>query len=640
MRSPKKRYRLIFTVWISKPSLRVFTQELPEVVYIAPEDFLNHTYTVKAVQTKNADGTYSVTSKNGTMLVDPNADTITYENFEQFVLYDIDSEGSATFSDYTKTLPPEQTGDIAPLTLDLADYGIDVIEYDGKVYMPLPTLNDIHAVTYNSAEYIDGNIYFTHSIDYANGVSYYDRSSLYNTVERTPAMADFTYRELCFLMDHFYGKPSLANIAPGMQKDEFDSVLDTYSEKTAAAKRLLKSTSKKDYFLGLSILSYEFFDGGHTSLIADFFAGSKVYPDSPIAQYSAKVISDPETDDENMAAMGIFLFMTKSVERMLPQNDKTLALQKYTAVKEWKDGTIKLYIQGDTAVFCFDSFVNEVVHPFKWSLDYAKEQGVKNFVVDLSTNGGGSTGVLDYMMAILTNKVNHSNVYHYTAVVTVTGNLHEEYSQIDLNLDGVFDDRDKDVVYDFNFAVLTTMTSYSCGNLMPVMCKDNGICVLGEKSGGGSCQVILPFSPESHFFSLSAPEKLVSDLGLDVDRGAPVDYELVETKTVTDESGTQETKKDYSKLYDFDLVGSLVTEFYAPNARVWGDVDGDGSITIADATAVQKYVIDLPTATSRFIADVADVNGDGRVSILDVTCIQKYIAEYTTGTGRTGQRVA
>ena len=300
----------------------------------------------------------------------------------------------------------------------------------------------------------------------------------------------------------------------------------------------------------------------------------------------------------------------------------------------------KLYIQGDTAVFCFNSFVNEVIHPFKWSLDYAKEQGVKNFVVDLSTNSGGSTSVLEYMMAILTNKVNQSNVYHFTAVITTTGNLHEEYAQVDLNLDGVFDDRDKDVVYDFNFAVLTTKTSFSCGNLMPVMCKDNGICVHGETSGGGSCALMITFSAENHLATLSSPMKLVSDLGLEVDWGAPVDYHLVGTRTVKDETGEEKEEKDYSKLYDFDLVGSLVTEFYAPNESIWGDVDGDGSITVADATAVQKYAIDLPTDTRRFNVNVADVNGDGRVSVLDVTCIQKYIAEFTTGTGKTGQRVA
>ena len=478
-------------------------------------------------------------------------------------------------------------------------------------------------------------------MEYTSGVSYYDRRSLLNSDERTPAMADFTYREMCFLVDYFYGKPSLAVIAPSLQKDKFDNVLDTYSDESRAAKRLLKSTSKKDYFFGLSILTNVFFDGGHTVLVADFYKGSEIYPDSLIAQYANKVIANAETDDENLAAMSLILFLAKSANSMMPAQDKKLALQKYTAVKEWEDVAIKLYIQGDTAVFCFDIFVNEVIHPFKWSLNYAKEQGVKNFVIDLSTNSGGSTDVLDYMMAILTNKVNRTNIHHYSAVITTTGNLHEAYAQIDLNLDGVFDDRDKDVFYDFNFAALTSAASYSCGNLMPIMCKDNCICLLGEKSGGGSCALMMTFTAESHFFSLSSPIKLVSDMGLDVDWGAPVDYNLVGTKIITNAYGQKDEVKDYSKLYDFDLVSSLVTEFYAPNKpAVWGDVDGDGSITIADATAVQRYAIDLPKGTSRFIADVADVNGDGRVSVLDVTCIQKYIAEYANGMGRTGQRVA
>lgn len=203
-------------------------------------------------------------------------------------------------------------------------------------------------------------------------------------------MADFTYREMCFLMDYFYGKPYLATIAPSMREDKFDNVLDTYSKESRAAKRLLKSTSKKDYFLGLSILSIYFIDGGHTTLMMDFSLSSLNYPNSLIGQYFNKFLNNPETDDEKMASMGIAALLTNSAEQMLPIQDKNRELKKYNAVKEWEEGAIQLYIQGDTAVFCFNSFVNEVIHPFKWSLDYAKEQGVKNFVVDLSTNSGGS----------------------------------------------------------------------------------------------------------------------------------------------------------------------------------------------------------------------------------------------------------
>lgn len=146
---------------------------------------------------------------------------------------------------------------------------------------------------------------------------------------------------------------------------------------------------------------------------------------------------------------------------------------------------------------------------------------------------------------------------------TLTGNRYDEKAQLDLNLDGVFDDRDKEVFYDFNFAVLASSSSFSSANTMPIMCKDNGVCVLGEKSKGGACAVVFPFTPESHFLSLSGPLRTVSETGLDVDKGAPVDYELVETKTITDESGEQQEKKSYSKLYDLGLVGSLVSEFYA-----------------------------------------------------------------------------
>ena len=71
---------------------------------------------------------------------------------------------------------------------------------------------------------------------------------------------------------------------------------------------------------------------------------------------------------------------------------------------------------------------------------------------------------------------------------------------------------------------------------------------------------------------------------------------------------------------------------------LWGDVNGDGKITTDDATAVQKYSIDMPV-DEIFNKDVADVNADGRVSILDVTCIQKYVAEFKEGTGNTGMPV-
>ena len=75
-----------------------------------------------------------------------------------------------------------------------------------------------------------------------------------------------------------------------------------------------------------------------------------------------------------------------------------------------------------------------------------------------------------------------------------------------------------------------------------------------------------------------------------------------------------------------------------PTGPIMGDVNGDGKVDIADATAIQYASIDLPTEGA-FNADLADVNGDGRISILDATCVQKYVAGYTKGIGNAGKVV-
>ena len=76
-----------------------------------------------------------------------------------------------------------------------------------------------------------------------------------------------------------------------------------------------------------------------------------------------------------------------------------------------------------------------------------------------------------------------------------------------------------------------------------------------------------------------------------------------------------------------------------PAKTVYGDADGDGRITITDATEIQKISVGLVQASPEQIK-ICDVNGDGRVSIQDVTLIQKYIADLGYNTYLVGQAVA
>ena len=65
---------------------------------------------------------------------------------------------------------------------------------------------------------------------------------------------------------------------------------------------------------------------------------------------------------------------------------------------------------------------------------------------------------------------------------------------------------------------------------------------------------------------------------------------------------------------------------YTPSAKI-GDVDGDGEVTVMDATLVQKYIVSLETLTDSQL-NVADVNGDGEISVLDATQIQKIVVNH------------
>lgn len=61
--------------------------------------------------------------------------------------------------------------------------------------------------------------------------------------------------------------------------------------------------------------------------------------------------------------------------------------------------------------------------------------------------------------------------------------------------------------------------------------------------------------------------------------------------------------------------------------RLLGDADGDGRVTVMDATYIQKAIVELPDvpALEDLPLDICDVDGDGTISIKDATAIQLMI---------------
>lgn len=73
-----------------------------------------------------------------------------------------------------------------------------------------------------------------------------------------------------------------------------------------------------------------------------------------------------------------------------------------------------------------------------------------------------------------------------------------------------------------------------------------------------------------------------------------------------------------------------VTFNFEPNKEtLLGDVNGDGEITVVDATILQKYIVGQTTLDDETL-NVADVNKDGAITVVDATLIQKFVVKGIT----------
>ena len=90
--------------------------------------------------------------------------------------------------------------------------------------------------------------------------------------------------------------------------------------------------------------------------------------------------------------------------------------------------------------------------------------------------------------------------------------------------------------------------------------------------------------------------------------------------------------KAYAERNGFTYVDTA-----APQTKtLLGDVDGDGEVSILDATAIQRRLAGLST---EYVEAAADLDEDGEVSILDATEIQRFLAGLSTKGQRIGQYI-
>ena len=526
----------------------LFLNDLPEVPYVNVEDYLDRLYTVDFTTSSDGD-VYTVSGNGFSVVTDISKDTVTINNYDNAFGENTVEVEKADVADYIKFGQPEISGTNKPVELDYSKYSIDLIGDDGKVYFPLTTLSDIFDCTYLAAEYIDNKLYFVQTLSMASDADgYFDRSSVYVELERSQAMIDYTYNELCFLMDHFYGKPPKAPMSKAIAEKGFDKALDDYPE----IKTMLKSNKRVDFQMGLLLLSEALDDGGHTIMFGGMLADMELYGDNDSCEMLTKFQTEMIFDDK--ASEIIQKQVTGDDTTELIEKARKEKLKNATLVKKWDKDKAVFYVKDKTAIFRFDQFEHPVVRDFVWALDYASKNGIKNFVIDIATNGGGDESIAHFINTIITNKQKNNNVITTNILNSANGNILNTKWTADLDLNGVFDDKDKSVYYDFNYAMLTSKASFSSGNLMPCMAKDRGILILGETSGGGTCMLSKHYYPDGTYYMTSGVHTMLRGDKTNVDNGAEVVYNL--TATAADGS------KDYSNFYDFAKLEECINKFY------------------------------------------------------------------------------
>ena len=589
-------------------SLR-FYSDMPSVPYISVADFqaLMLPGTTIGV-TKTGEGAYTLKGPFAEAMVDTSDEKFTSADYMGFTnLMGQFQEGMANVyydgAPFVRYRSQELTPSSVTVTFDFKKYGIDLRGDDAAVYFPFATLSDLYSDLYYHIAGYNGEKVIVVTENQNASIAKLDPEGtvrVLQTESRSEDMAAYSYGELCFVVDHFYGLPGRSPIEESIRTDGLDKALDV-AEYGPTIKQLLKSTDMLEYMFGMDCLQLLFQDGGHTNVMVDVLA--------------SQTLSEIGVEAGNGGSETSAIMMDKYPE-LFPAFQSYLLNEMFMSPKILKARNIQAsrptagtyFKEGDTAYLLFNSFgaTNEAA----WQAYYdggcqgdlpaldpkfegdltvvldalqqaSDDPEVKNFVVDLTANFGGSLDVVMAMTALMGQQS------HFYSENVLTGQRQIISYDVDSNFDGQFDERDKQVKYDLNFAVLTSDLAFSCGNLFPSLMKDMGFPIIGERTGGGACAIQYFITPEGLQYQLSsARARLTDDKWQNIDGGVEPDYAI------------DVSAGDYSAFYDVaaisDIIskenaeGDMATTITASGLYTDGDVTldvtktADGSIQLYD----------------------------------------------------------
>lgn len=511
-------------------SLR-FYSDMPSVAYISVADFHKVMTAGEEMKVSRQGDLYQLATRNGTATVDVKADYLnstTYAGFVDLMWMTDPSLAPNTMYDgskYIKFVKMENVSTFKPATgvhLDFSKYSIDLHDDGSNVYFPFATLADIYSdCNFHNASCHDDMVVVSTKLDtyVINTIAPEFAAKPYQRTEVTADMAKFRYQELCFVFDNLFGYPGRTIMEQnGMTERGFDATLDVVPN-GQMVKKLLQSTNNMDFAWGRMATQYLINDGGHTSFRATtglpeniegtyverLMAAAGNYPEA-YAMYQQWVNInyersklERELETKRKQAYGDVLYKVNSAK-----TTAVIILNSFMDMDE--DAWNKYYASQKTDADwkeLMNSYKKDILVGLLYGLQLAKTDGVKNLVIDITINGGGSCDLVGASVAMLRK----NRTVQFWSQDALEGSNKIATYYVDSNFDGVFDEKDdtnpKFDCSGMNIGVLCSKVAFSCGHQFPTLMKDYGFPIMGERSGGGTCCIQVMQTADGQNFIIS-----------------------------------------------------------------------------------------------------------------------------------------
>lgn len=536
-----------------------FYDDMPSVAYISIRDFHKMMLPGDVMTVSSQGGVYQLRNSEGEATVNVYDDTFSSNDYMAFTnlmskvtpgMPNVYCDGEPYIKYRSCTISPSSV----KVTFNLKQYGID-LHGDGKdVYFPFATLSDLYSDLHYNLAGFNGEKVVVNESPYMGTMCDVDSTftiATYMTRTTTDDMAAFRYKELCFAIDNFYGLTGRSPYEGILVMDGLDAVLEGDGEAGRQVKQLLNSKNTAEYALGMDALLYYIKDYGHTKIMLDYDAPVSVTGDfSPrysVAKATYPLAADraAKAQDERFGFLQVWADLTEQRSNQLGDDDYyKVGNTAFYHLEDFMDLTpepwAKYYAGGKkpTVEDYPDCQSVSLIH----ALDKANaDPEVENFVLDLTTNGGGSDDFAIMLMSLL------ADVSTERSVNTMTGQKTMVTFDVDRNFDRKFDEKDRDVHYDLKVGVLTSRFSFSCANLFPSLMKDLGFLVMGERSGGGGCAIQQMVTPDGFDYRISSFRCLsVNNKWESIDAGVEPNVAV-----------------DPQRLYDVQYLGNIIERWYA-----------------------------------------------------------------------------